>query len=223
MSKRALILVEGPTEERFVKMVLAPAFFALDLYIVPTILNTRVVKDGRNFKGGVTKYVKFKGDAQRLIRGAGDALVTMLLDYYGLPDDFPGMPTRPPGSPLARVAHIEQAIAADLGSDPRFLPFLALHEFEAWLFSSPDELPRVLTTAENAAEFARICRAYASPEQINEVRETCPSRRILKLFPAYNKPLHGPLVAERIGLEKIRAVCPHFADWMAQLEQYARQ
>jgi len=32
VTKRALILVEGQTEERFVKDLLAPAFYALELY-----------------------------------------------------------------------------------------------------------------------------------------------------------------------------------------------
>jgi len=40
MSKRALALVEGRTEEQFVKAVLAPEFNALNLYLTSTILVT---------------------------------------------------------------------------------------------------------------------------------------------------------------------------------------
>ena len=54
MSKRVLILVEGQTEERFVKDVLGPAFWDKELFFHPTILVTKRVKDGPNFKGGVT-------------------------------------------------------------------------------------------------------------------------------------------------------------------------
>lgn len=50
MSKRALILVEGQTEEAFVNKVLSPAFWDKGLFIRPTILTTRRVKDGPNFK-----------------------------------------------------------------------------------------------------------------------------------------------------------------------------
>jgi hypothetical protein len=39
--KRVLILVEGQTEERFVKDVLAPAFVELQMFLSPTILVTK--------------------------------------------------------------------------------------------------------------------------------------------------------------------------------------
>ncbi|HSY47889.1 MAG TPA: DUF4276 family protein [Thermoanaerobaculia bacterium] len=100
MSKRALVLVEGQTEERFVKDVLAPAFWPRSLYLSPTILVTKRVKDGPNFKGGVTRFAQFENDLRRLMN-AGGAVVTTMLDYYGLPDDFPGMNTRPNGTPPA--------------------------------------------------------------------------------------------------------------------------
>jgi hypothetical protein len=80
MSKRVLILVEGQTEERFVKDVLAPTFLGRNLYFFPTILVTKRVKSGPNFKGGVTNFRRFQKDAQRLLNSAGDGLVTTLLD-----------------------------------------------------------------------------------------------------------------------------------------------
>ena len=91
MSKRVLILVEGQTEERFVKDVLGPFFYGRQLFFFPTILVTKRVKDGPNFKGGVTNFARFRNDAQRLLNSAGGALVTTMLDYYRLPLDFPGM------------------------------------------------------------------------------------------------------------------------------------
>jgi hypothetical protein len=222
MSKRALILVEGQTEERFVKDVLAPAFLHRDLYFFPTILVTKRVKNGPNFKGGVTNFRKFQNDAQRLLKSAAAALVTTLLDYYGLPTDFPGMDSRPIGSPAARVTHVEQAISMKFGSPPNFLPFLALHEFEAWLFASPEELPRVMTENEKQPEFAAICASVQSPEEINERPQFAPSKRIEALFPSYKKNLHGPAAVGRIGLDRIRAECPHFASWLSKLEAFAK-
>ncbi|MGI8967137.1 MAG: DUF4276 family protein [Limisphaerales bacterium] len=222
MSKRVLILVEGQTEERFVKDVLGPAFFDKELFFHPTILMTKRVKDGTRFKGGVTNFAKFKNDAQRLLNSAGDALVTMLLDYYRLPSDFPGMHSRPAaGTPMQRVMHVENAIAAHFESSPSFLPFLALHEFEAWLFSSPMELPRALTEPRKQPKFEAIRASVKTPEEINERPEFAPSKQIEKLFPAYKKTLHGPTIAARIGLETIRAECPHFNGWMKKLEAFA--
>jgi hypothetical protein len=222
MSKRVLILVEGQTEERFVKDVVSPAFFDRELFFHATILVTKRVKSGPNFKGGVTNFAKFKNDTLRLLTSAGDALVTTMLDYYRLPPDFPGMDSRPPnGTPLQRVTHVEAAIAQHFETPQNFLPFLALHEFEAWLFASPTELPRVMTEPRKQPQFEAIRASVATPEEINERPQFAPSTRIETLFPAYKKTLHGPTTAGRIGLERIRAECPHFNGWMKRLEVFA--
>jgi hypothetical protein len=222
MSKRVLILVEGQTEERFVKDVLGPFFFARDLFFHATILMTKRVKDGTRFKGGVTNFAKFENDAKRLFESAGDALVTTLLDYYRLPASFPGMDSRPAtGHPIQRVTHVESAMSAYFGSRSNLLPFLALHEFEAWLFSSPTDLPRVMTASHKQPEFEAVCAGVETPEDINERPEFAPSKRIESMFPAYKKTLHGPITAARIGLERIRTVCPHFNNWLKKLEAFA--
>jgi len=214
------ILVEGQTEERFVKDLLAPALAAREIFLTPTLLTTKRVKHGPNFKGGVTSYAKCRSDLLQLLRGAGDGYVTTLLDYYGLPDDFPGMATRPAGgTPLDRAHHVEEAIHRDLGAPQNLKAFLALHEFEAWLYASPSELPETMMAGMAEAEtFANICRQFPSPEHINDSPVTAPSKRILTLFPSYRKALHGPMIAKRIGLEPIRKACPHFDAWVALLE-----
>src|SRR6266404_1562426 len=107
--KRALVLVEGLTEERFVKDLLREHFWHLQLDLAPTLLTTKRVKSGGSFRGGVTSFARFENDARRLLGTAGTALVTTMIDYYGLPEDFPGMGSRPPGQPLLRVAHVETA------------------------------------------------------------------------------------------------------------------
>lgn len=219
--KRVLILVEGQTEERFVKDVLAPAFYGREVFLSPTLLMTKRVKDGPNFKGGVTNYAKFRGDVRRLLHQSGGALVTTLLDYYGLPADFPGMSTRPSAAPLVRVSHVEQSIRAELGSPKNFVPFLALHEFEAWLFASADELPRTMTQPAGRDAFAAICLSFETPEKIDEGATTAPSKRIKAIFPTYRKTVHGPLAVQRIGLDRIRAECPHFDTWVRALEDFA--
>jgi hypothetical protein len=222
MTKRALILVEGQTEERFVKDVLAPELWPKGLYLDATILMTERVKDGANFKGGVTNYAKFRNDAMRLLNSAKGALVTTLLDFYGLPSDFPGMASRPANTtPTERVKHVEKAIADDLGSPRNFVPFLALHEFEAWLFSTPDDLPRVLTQTRGQKEFAEIVNSVETPEEINERPEWAPSKRIEQLFPSYRKTAHGPTTASRIGLTRLREACPHLNEWVGKLEAFA--
>ncbi len=223
MSRTALVLVEGQTEERFIKDVLAPEFHPLDFFFEPRLLITKRVKRGTSFKGGVTTYGKFRNDVVRLLKEANGRLVTTVIDYYGLPADFPGMASRPQSTPLDRVLHVEQKVHHDLGKPRDFLPFFALHEFESWLFSSRDELPRTLTQLQKQTAFAAIRDSFPDPEQINEGPQTAPSKRIAQLFPGYRKVLHGPVVAKRIGVEAISAECPHFDAWYRALERLAAE
>lgn len=217
--KRCLILVEGQTEERFVKDVLCPVFEPRNVYLFPTILTTKLVKSGANFKGGVTSYVKLRADLGKLLSDSG-ALVTTMIDYYGLPEDTPGMCNRPSASARHRVLHVEAAIYRDVGSPQHFIPFLALHEFEALLFVDHEITAGVIPARDKAAELAAVAGGLA-PEDINENRETAPSKRLQKVFPSFKKTLHGPTAAKRIGLEKIRDHCPHFNDWISRLESFA--
>jgi hypothetical protein len=56
------------------------------------------------------------------------------------------------------------------------------------------------------------------PELVNDDAATAPSKRLLAVYPTYQKTLDGPAVAESIGLAKMRAACPHFDAWLAWLE-----
>lgn len=218
--KRALIVVEGQTEERFVKDVLAPTLAGSDLYLTPVVFTTKLVKDGPNFKGGLSNFTKFGGDIHRVLQGSGGCLVTTLVDYYALPIDFPGMANRPMHlPPIARVQHVESSLKQHFANHLNFFPFVALHEYEAWLFSDATTVPEMMTQPSTAQQFAAI--AAMDPEDINEHPNTAPSKRLLALYPAYRKTLHGPIAAARIGLPTIRERCPHFAQWMAKLEGYA--
>jgi len=68
------------------------------------------------------------------------------------------------------------------------------------------------------SKLERIKRSFANPEEINDNPETAPSKRILKIFSGYQKVLHGPTIAKRIGIENIRTECPHFHEWLDWLE-----
>jgi hypothetical protein len=217
--KRVLILVEGQTEERFVKDVLASVLAPRDIFLTPTLLVTKRVKDGPSFKGGVTHFAKFENDLRRLLTDT-HAFVTTMLDYYALPQDFPGMATRPHGaSARLRARHVEEAVDAHFGRPARLRTFLALHEFEAWLFADDESLPAVMNRPDRQPAFAAIKAGFDSPETINDGPLTAPSKRLEVLFPGYRKRLHGPTAAARIGVDEIRATCPHFANWLADLER----
>lgn len=216
--KRLLILVEGPTEERFVNLVLSDRLLARSIIAIPRILLTKRVDSGPNFKGGVTNWNQIKRDLQNLLRDTNAAGITTLIDYYGLPKDVPGRNTRK-GSPIARVTHVEKAIA-DHFNDRRLRPFLMLHEFEAMLFT---DIKKWEHRFDDAAAIARLKNDVADlvPEEINEGPQTAPSKRILRRLPDYEKPFHGPDALRDIGLDAIRDACPHFAAWLTWSESLA--
>jgi len=224
--KRVLILVEGQTEERFVNRVLAPQLQKHEIVAIPTIVVTKRVKGGQHFKGGVLSYQQVRGDLLRLLGDSNASAVTTMLDYYGLPDDFPGRTALAPDirTPEERAQHVEDELARDL-ADRRLIPYVSLHEFEALLFSEPAQFDSQFPGRRGGRLVAEIRNAYRTPEEINEGAETHPAKRLLKLFPDYHKATVGPILAERIGLEKMRAACPHFDGWISKLEalQSARQ
>jgi hypothetical protein len=215
--KRLFFLVEGQTEETFVNRVLGPHLWSFDKAPEVTRVVTKRVQGRRAFRGGIASYARVLDDLRRLLASSPDA-VTTLFDYYALPRDFPGRDAAAKvRSCYERVEQVERAFAASV-ADPRFIPNLVLHEFEGLLFSAPRAISQVLLDAGSAAELEAIAAGFASPEEIDDGPDTHPSRRIERLLPAYEKPFHGPLVAEKIGVAGIRARCPHFDAWLERLE-----
>jgi hypothetical protein len=53
----------------------------------------------------------------------------------------------------------------------------------------------------------------------NDHPDTAPSKRLLREIPEYDKANSGVIVAEQIGLGKMRRRCPHFNDWLTKLER----
>ena len=123
--KRLHVLVEGQTEETFVRDVLGPHLAAFGTAATPVLLKTKRVKSGGAFRGGVTCTEQVLGDIRRLLGDGGVVAVTTMIDYYALPEDFPGMASRPPGLPAARVAHVEAALGRAVGA-PKLIPHLVL-------------------------------------------------------------------------------------------------
>ncbi|MHB8894775.1 MAG: DUF4276 family protein [Candidatus Geothermincolia bacterium] len=187
--KRVLILVEGQTEERFVKDVLAPHLSARGIFLIPKVASTKRVKRGSDFKGGITDYQKVENDLRRLLGDTGTVAVTTFVDYYGLPPDFPGMADRPHGPSLDRARHVEREWEKRVAHGG-FRPYLMIHEFEALLFSKPEELSKALHDAGSLQDLATIRATYRTPEEINDDPLTAPSKRIAGVLPGYQKALH---------------------------------
>jgi hypothetical protein len=217
MTKNILVLVEGQTEERFIKNVIYHYLVARDIYIIPKIHTTKLIKAGPNFKGGITSYHKVRREVLELLGDTSAKLVTTMIDLYGLSSDFPGMDQNLSHNPYDKVRYLEKQFEHDV-NDLRFKPYFSLFEFEAMLFSSPETVANTLLVPDLAEQLQGIRRQFNTPEEINDGATTAPSKRITSLINKYDKPLYGPLCTERIGLAKIRQECPHFDSWLSFLE-----
>ena len=182
-------------------------------------MTTKRVKRGPDFKGGITGFPKVEYDLRRLLGDRDAALITTMIDYYGLPDDFPGKRGLQGRNSYERALELEAALEGYFGADPRFLAYLMIHEFEALLFSSPGVLAEVMNSPSAQASLQGIRGAFLTPEDIDDNPQTTPAARVLNLFPGYRKRLHGPITTRRIGLETIRGECAHFNEWVTKLER----
>jgi hypothetical protein len=214
---RLYLLVEGQTEEAFVNELLVPHYARQGLYLMPIIVST-----SPGHKGGVVSYGKVKPQIEKLCKQDAAAHVTTLFDFYALPGDFPGKasadyPTR--GSGRQKAQFLETALDQDI-CQRNFIPNLLVHEFEALLFVRVEAFAG-WTNEDRVLEPLRAVSATTEPEDINDSPQTAPSKRILAAMPGYQKTLHGPLIACDIGLDAMRAGCPHFAGWLNRIESLA--
>ncbi|MGL4668355.1 MAG: DUF4276 family protein [Saezia sp.] len=211
---RIYLLVEGQTEETFVKELLAPAFQRIDIFIIPIIVRT-----SPGHKGGVTRYTKIKPQLINLCRRDRGAVVSTMLDFYALPPDFPGFNNEKIVSLNSRekVHALEEALNRDV-NEVNFIPNIILHEYEAFLFSDTQKFAEWTDCQKTLVQLNKISEMHDSPEDIDNGKETAPSKRIIKIMPSYKKTIHGPLIACEIGLDVIRLKCLHFDSWLKKLE-----
>jgi hypothetical protein len=188
------------------------------------ILIAHAKKKGQVHRGGGRKYVPMKNDILRFLKQekAPDVFFTTMIDLYAIHPDFPGLAESESmrQNPIQRVEFLEQRFAEDIG-DYRFIPYIQLHEYEAYLFADPTcfEYLDARRTKEIEALKA-IAEQYQTPELINDGQHTAPSKRIIAQFPDYGdaKSAFGAQLAKRIGLQVIRSKCPHFNTWLSRLE-----
>jgi len=217
MVKRIHVLVEGFTEETFVNMVLAPHLVNYNIFADATSVYTKIVGGRRAYRGGVNSYGKIKNDLVNLLKGDPSACaVTTMFDYYAFPTDIPGYDSQPTQGCYEKANYLENQIFMDV-NDPRLIPNLLVHEFEALLFSDPTCIATVFNGkgTDDLNEIVSLCGA---PENINNSPETAPSKRLLMIYPNYSKVLHCSLIIPKIGLDIIRVRCPHFNNWLNTLE-----
>ena len=216
---RVIAVVEGQTEQGFVREVVAPSLTARGVHLAARLVG----KPGH--KGGDCRYERARKDMLLLLRQERDTVITTMFDFYALPHSWPGR-KKAGNAPHPRKASIVEAavkkeILSELGAsfdESRFHPYVQMYEFEALLFCDPSAVCSVLRAPQSLGDTEAIRDSFRNPEEIDDDPENAPSKRLLKMFRGYRKRIHGLIVAQRIGLETMRNECPHFAEWIALLE-----
>lgn len=210
---RLLVLAEGDTEELFVREILAPHLVGFGVHATATGVISKRMASGKKITGG-NLWRNVRNSLTPLLQDS-EAWVTTLLDYYGLPDDFPGAGIADRSA--THVKSMEQALAEAVNRPARFIPFLVLHEFEAWYFASPSQVAAYYGQPKLALLMHEASVGAGGPEAINHGKETHPSKRLEGYGVGFRKTMAVALLKE-IGIPVIRAACPHFDSWLQRLE-----
>ncbi len=201
---RLAISVEGPTEEEFINRLIVGHLRAKGV-------ETRPVSIGGN--------VTVSNLAQEMVNLFWQRFhfTTSLVDFYGFR-----------GKGEQTLSELENSVFAEVEilinrswDQRRVFPYIQRHEFEGLIFSDVDGFSGLGIAGVDdrcLQQLRRVRDAFKTPEDINDDGATAPSKRIQTLIPRYSKRLHGPLVAEATGLERIRAECPRFHRWLTRLE-----
>ena len=212
--KRLIIIVEGHTEDEFVREVLRPFFAGHGFYDVrPIKIATSKIK-----KGGFVNFAHLKNDAVEYLREP-DTVVTMFVDFFRIPTSVPDYNTCLERNTLvdSKIACLEAAIGLELGH-PDFIPYVQKNEFEALLFAANTGFENLFKDS-IFQKTATIIEAYPNPEDINSGPNTSPSKRLESIFgkEEYDKVTYGSMVALEVGIEAILEKCPRFRNWIETL------
>ncbi|RMD72044.1 MAG: DUF4276 family protein [Bacteroidetes bacterium] len=222
--KQVVLLVEGQTEEQFVKEVLAPGWEPR-LYLQPIVISTKKGGQARKDKGGTVTKERTIKECKRLLAQTHWTKVVLVLDYYGLHLSFGKKQTK--GIPHERAKEIRDSFEREI-DDGRFRFFLLIHEFEALLFSDPESIAAHFANDKDSSKEKALRELQAilddhdnDPERINDHPSTAPSKRLESLFPRFKKVSDGVVIAKAIGIKRIRQRCRAFNELCACLDECA--
>ena len=205
---RLAVVAEGPTERLFVNRVLAEHLWQWHIDAKAILIG----RGGGRQGGGHVNVGRLAGTMSELYWSFD--VVTSLVDFYGF---------QRKGSATVEglEAKILDRVHKEIGSgwdERKVLPYVQRHEFEALLFADATAF-RSIGVGEGEIDRLLGVRSQGNtPEDINDHRDTAPSKRILQVVPSYNKVQQGTIVAAEIGLRKMRSACPRFGAWLARLE-----
>lgn len=218
------IVVEGQTEQTFVRDVLAPQMADKEIYLYPTLIG----KPGH--KGGNVHFNIAMEDIGKFLKQRNNTYVSTMFDYFRIDTEWPGKDeisqkiqngdslTAIQKAEILETATINEIVKvfADYKAKSRFIPYIEMHEFESLLFSDADILAKEIGI--NVSYIKKILAGYNNPEEINDDPAKSPANQLKALNKGYRKIANGKTISEAIGIPTIRDQCTHFNNWLTKLE-----
>lgn len=219
------LVVEGQTEQTFVRDLLAPSMASNGIYITAALVGTP------GHKGGDVRFERVQKDIINFLKQCSDTYVSTMLDYFRIDPSWPGCEKirqnlnagiKLTADQKAKIIEAETRekigeLQPNLNSDDRFIPYIGMHEFEALLFSDAQKLAAV--TNIDSKNISEILNQYENPEEINDDPKNAPSYRLRGLKLGYRKVAMGKEIAVAVGIAAMREKCPHFNQWLTHLEK----
>lgn len=207
--KRLVFLVEGDTEILFINKLVIPYLYGLgftnSMHAQAVITNRK-----QNAKGGITNYFLLKNDLERIL-AQPNVIVTTFIDFFRLPTNFPNYT-----KDSNKIDQIEKGIHLDFENQFYLIPYIQKHELEALMFSSMDGFNIVVDDPQEITQLEEVIANYQNPEDINNLPETAPSKRLFKIF-GYEKVSDGEMIFEAIDMQDIMSKCPRFNEWIQKI------
>lgn len=213
-------LVEGKTEQIFIQDIVSPYLVGKGIYITAILIS----KSGE--KGGDVKFARVKNDIELHLKQRQDTYLTLFVDFYGLKKDWPGLEeAKNQSTPSGKAEKINTAtkrqvnnLFGDNDAERRFIPYVAMHEFKAMLFSEPQELAGQLHVEKFRIDKI-LLDCGGDPENIDDSPSTAPSKRLEAMSSRFKKTSTSIAIAKAIGLATIRNQCPIFNRWLTDIEK----
>ena len=185
------IIFEGKTESYFVKLVLNQYFSKFNIFLKSYDLGGNVTTE---------KIVRY-------LKRAKNPIKTTLVDFYGYKN-----------SDGKHVDELEAEISSYFDDNYNIFPYIQMHEIEALWFSDIDKIAQKMNASTKQYEkLQEIIRAYPNPEDINDSKNTAPSKRLESIFVGYDKPSDGAKIAQEIPVELYMEKCPRFKEWVENI------
>ncbi|NOZ34138.1 MAG: DUF4276 family protein [Chlorobi bacterium] len=215
--KRIIIICEGETEQEFCKDVLLPYFISKNIQIQAPLI--------KKSKGGIVKWNVLKKEIETYLKNEPEVFVTLLIDFYGIKNKH----KFPHWNEITKIQNkqnqltkLEAEMQKDIDNsvNQRFIPYIQLHEFEGLLFCNKNIFDRNFERNEfkDYNYLIETIDNFPNPEDINDGKNTAPSKRLERIIEGYNKIVFGSMIAEEIGLKTIREKATRFNIWINNLE-----